>query len=129
VPRCGRRPEEPAYPPPEIIKKPERTGAMPTKITVIYDNPKDPDAFEAGYHEQRALAIQIPGVQRVESAKVWPKEDGSATPAYRLLDMYFAGYGEASEAVKTGQAAAFVSKVFELATGGVRIVFADIEES
>jgi uncharacterized protein (TIGR02118 family) len=101
---------------------------MPTKITVIYENPKDPAAFEAGYREQHALATQIPGVQRVESAKVWPKEDGSPTPAYRLLDLYFTGYDEASQAVKTAQTAAFISSVRELATGGMRIVFADIEE-
>ncbi|HLY13057.1 MAG TPA: EthD family reductase [Candidatus Limnocylindrales bacterium] len=102
---------------------------MPTKITVIYENPQDADAFEAGYPEQRALALQIPGVQRVESAKVWPKEDGSPTPAYRLFEMYFTGYDEASQAVRTAQAGAFVGKVRELATGGMRIVFADIEES
>jgi uncharacterized protein (TIGR02118 family) len=101
---------------------------MPTKITVIYDNPQDTDAFEAEYDEQLALAKQIPGVQRVESAKVSPKEDGSATPAYRLLDMYFTDYDSASEAVTTEQASAFVAKVLKLATGGVRIVFADIEE-
>lgn len=99
------------------------------KITAIYDNPLDPAVFEAGYREQVALARKIPGVQRVESAKVSPKEDGSATPAYRLFDMYFTGYDAASKAVTTGEAAAFVSKVKELATGGVRIVFADIEES
>ena len=57
-----------------------------------------------------------------------PKEDGTATPAYRLLDMYFTGYDAASAAVTTEEASAFVSKVFELATGGVRLVFADIEE-
>jgi hypothetical protein len=57
-----------------------------------------------------------------------PKEDGSSTPAYRLLDMYFTDYGAASKAVTTAQAGAFVSKVLELATGGVRIVFADLEE-
>jgi uncharacterized protein (TIGR02118 family) len=102
---------------------------MPTKITVIYENPQDPDAFEAGHQEQLALAKKLPGVQRVESAKVWPKEDGGATPAYRLLDMYFTGYDAASEAVTTAEAAAFVAKVTELATGGVRIAFADIEES
>jgi uncharacterized protein (TIGR02118 family) len=102
---------------------------MPTKITVIYDNPQDPNAFEAGYPEQLALAKKMPGVQRVESAKVWPKEDGTATPAYRLLDMHFSDYDAASDAVKTEQAAAFVGKVSELATGGVRIVFADIEDS
>jgi uncharacterized protein (TIGR02118 family) len=101
---------------------------MPTKITVIYDNPKDPEEFEAGYSEQIALAKQIPGIQRVESAKVFPKEDGSPTPAYRLFDMYFSDYAAASKAVTTGQASAFVGKVFELATGGVRLVFLDVEQ-
>ncbi len=101
---------------------------MPTKITVIYDNPQDPDAFEAGYPEQVALAKQLPGVQSLASAKVFPKEDGSPTPAYRLLDLYFTDYDAASVAVTTPQAAAFVGKVIESATGGVRIVFADVED-
>jgi uncharacterized protein (TIGR02118 family) len=98
-----------------------------TKITVIYDNPADPAAFEAGYPDSLALAQKIPGLQRVESAKVSPKEDGSPTPAYRLLDLYFADYAAASEAVTTEQAGAFFPAVFGLATGGVRIVFADVE--
>ena len=102
---------------------------MPTKITAIYENPKDPAAFEAGYNEQLARAGKIPGVKRIESAKVWPKEDGSPTPAYRVLDLYFADYDAASKAVTTEEAAAFVSTVFELATGGVKLLFADVEEA
>jgi uncharacterized protein (TIGR02118 family) len=102
---------------------------MPTKITAIYENPEDPDAFEAGHREQLALARKIPGVERIESAKVWPKEDGSATPAYRVLDLYFADYAAASKAVTTAEAGAFVAKLSELATGGVRLLFADVEES
>jgi uncharacterized protein (TIGR02118 family) len=102
---------------------------MPTKITAIYENPKSPEAFEAGHQEQIALAKKIPGVQRIESAKVWPKEDGSETPAYRVLDMYFADYDAASRAVTTEEAGAFVAKVRELATGGVRLLFADVEEA
>src|SRR5215207_4710946 len=66
-----------------------RSTPVGTKITLIYDNPTDPAAFEAGYPDQLALAQKLPGVQRVESAKVWPTEDGSATPAYRLLDLHF----------------------------------------
>ena len=100
---------------------------MTTKITLIYDNPADPDAFEAGYGEQLALAARIPGLQELESSKVWPKEDGSATPAYRLLDLYFRDYDAASKAVAGPEAAAFFPAVFELATGGVRIVFADVD--
>ena len=68
---------------------------MSTKITVIYDNPESADVFEAGYPDQVTLARKLPGVERVESARVWPKEDGSPTPAYRLFDMYFADYDTA----------------------------------
>ena len=102
---------------------------MTTKITVIYDNPKDPDAFEAGYDDAVALATAIPGVQRIESSKVCPKEDGSPTPAYRLLDLYFNGYDDASAAVTTDAAGAFLTDAFERATGGVRILFADVERT
>ena len=101
---------------------------MNTKITVIYDNPQDPAAFEAAYPSQLALAKKIPGIQRMETSKVWPKEDGSPTPAYRLIDMYFTDYDAASAAVTTAEAAAFFPSVFELAPGGVRIVFTHIEE-
>jgi len=101
---------------------------MPTKITAIYENPQNPDTFEAGHDDQIALAKKIPGVQRIESAKVWPKEDGSATPAYRVLDLYFADYDAASRAVTTEEAAAFVGQGFELATGGGGLLFSDVEE-
>ena len=102
---------------------------MPTKITIIYDNPHDPDAFEAGYPDQLALAAKMPGIDRLESSKVWPKEDGTPAPAYRLLDLYFTDYDTASDAAATVEAGAFFPSVIALATGGFRIVFADIEES
>jgi uncharacterized protein (TIGR02118 family) len=100
-----------------------------TKITIIYDNPEDVDAFEAGYPDQLALARNIPGVQKIATARVWPKEDGSPTPAYRLVDLYFADYAAASEAVTTAEAGEFFPAVLESATGGVRMLFAEIEES
>jgi uncharacterized protein (TIGR02118 family) len=98
-----------------------------TKITIIYDNPQDPEAFEAAFPEHLALARKVPGIQRMESSKVWPKEDGSPTPAYRMVDLYFTDYDAASAAVTTEEAGAFLPTVFALATGGVRIVFAAIE--
>ena len=107
----------------------EKEQKVPTKITVIYDNPVDPAVFEEGYPAQLGLAKSLPGLQRVESAKVWPKEDGTPTPAYRTIDLYFHDYDAASEAVTTQEAGAFFPNIFELATGGVRILFADIEET
>jgi uncharacterized protein (TIGR02118 family) len=101
---------------------------MPTKITVIYENPRSPTDFEAGYPDQLALARQVPGTKAIEISKVWPRQDGSAACAYRLLDMYFTDYDAASKAVTTEEAGAFLASVFQLATGGVQIVFADIEQ-
>lgn len=100
---------------------------MTTKITFIYDNPQSVEAFEAGYPDQLALAQKIPNVQRIETSRVWPKEDGSPTPAHRLVDLYFADYEAASQAVTTDEAGHLFPAVFELATGGVRIVFTEIE--
>lgn len=78
---------------------------MPTKITLIIDNPTDPEAFEPVYETVRAAASTLPKLQRLESAKVWPKEDGTPTPAYRSLDLYFESYDDASRAVATPAAA------------------------
>jgi uncharacterized protein (TIGR02118 family) len=98
-----------------------------TKITFVYSNPTDPAAFEQAYPEQLALARSLPGLARLEASKVWPKEDGSPTPAHRLLDLYFADYDTASTAVTTPEFGALAGNVFAIATGGVRIVFADVE--
>ncbi len=101
---------------------------MPTRITVIYDNPLDPAAFDAGFDDQLALAAALPGVERVESSRVWPKEDGSPTPAHHLLDLYFADYDAASRAIEAAPAQALLGDVLERGTGGVRITFADVSE-
>lgn len=101
---------------------------MPTKISFIYDNPTDADAFEAAFPAQLELAKKIPGLLRYDSAKVWEKEDGTDTPLYRIVNLYFEDYASASAAVVTSQAAEVFPAVFGLATGGVRIAFAEIEE-
>ena len=102
---------------------------MTTKITVIVDNPENPEEFEAAYPDLLDRARKIPSVLRIETAKVWPKEDGTPTPAYRLIDLYLPDYDTASAAVATPEAAEFFPRAFELATGGARAVFAEVEES
>lgn len=98
----------------------------PTKITFVYSNPADPEAFEAAYADQLALARKLPGLTRLEASKVWPKEDGSPTPAYRFLDLYFADYAAASKAA--AEAGPLVGATKEHATGGLAIAFAEIIE-
>jgi uncharacterized protein (TIGR02118 family) len=99
-----------------------------TKITVIYDNPTDSDAFETAYPAQQLEAARkVPGYTRFETSKVWPKEDGSPTPAHRMIDWYFPDYDAASAAVTTPEFGAFFQAMAALSTGGVRVLFSDIE--
>jgi hypothetical protein len=100
---------------------------VPTKITLVIDNPVDGEGFEKVYAEVRAAAGTLPNVRRVESAKVWPKEDGTPTPAYRTLDLYFDSYEDASAAVATPAAGALFGG---LVGSGVPFkgLFSDIED-
>ncbi|KQQ94593.1 ethyl tert-butyl ether degradation protein EthD [Leifsonia sp. Leaf325] len=104
---------------------------MPTKITVLYDNPTDPVEFERAYEANQLveLARKMPGLERFETSKIWPKEDGTPTPAYRQIDMYFSDYASASAAVTTAEAGALFPALGEVATGGVKFMFMDVEES
>lgn len=99
---------------------------MPTKITFIIDNPANPDEFESAYAAVLAAVNDFPGLQRVESAKVWPKEDGTPTPAYRTLDLYFASYDDANAAVQTPVAGTVIGGL--MSTGATFTgLFSDIE--
>ncbi len=103
---------------------------MSVKLTVVYDNPKDPQSFEEHYRSTHVpLAVKVPGVRRTELAKVFPKEDGSATPAYRVAELYFDDYKSAVEAVGTPEGKALLQDAQQLGTGGVKFLLCDIEQS
>jgi hypothetical protein len=100
---------------------------MPTKITFVVDDPTDVDAFEAAYAPLLDLARALPGLRRLESARVWPKEDGTPRPAHRTLDLYFDGYDEASAAVTVPEAGQLFGGL--VGTGvPFRALFSDIED-
>ncbi len=102
---------------------------MTTKISVIYDNPTDPDTFEQHYAEaQERLAAALPGALRLETSKVWPKEDGTPTPKYRTVEVYFPDYDTAAAAVTTPTAHDFVTDVFRLGAP-VTMLFSEVRTS
>ena len=100
---------------------------MPTKITLIIDNPTDPDVFEQAYAPIVKVAATLPKLQRLESAKVWPKEDGTPTPAHRTLDLYFDSYDDASAAVTTPAAGELFTALGATGTTFTGL-FSDIEQ-
>lgn len=101
---------------------------MSTKITFVINNPADPEAFEAAYKGIADSAKQLAKLQRYEGGKVWPKEDGSPTPAHRTLDLYFDSYEDASAAVATPAAAELFGQL--KATGAPFIaLFSEVEDN
>jgi hypothetical protein len=118
----------PDVPSPATNPPHEKEAIVPTKITLIIDNPDDPAAFEEAYGEVVDLARRLPELRRLESAKVLPKEDGTAIPAHRTLDLYFDGYEDASAAVATAEAGELFGR---LGATGVTFtgLFSDIESA
>ena len=101
---------------------------MSVKLTVVYDNPTDPEAFEQHYKAVHIpIAQKIPNVTRAELSKVFPKEDGSPTPAYRTADLYFDSYDSACAAVATPEGQAAIKDALHVGTGGVKFLLCDIE--
>ena len=101
---------------------------MSVKLTVVYDNPTDPDDFEQHYKAVHVpLAAKVAGMRRAELAKVFPKEDGSPTPAYRVAELYFDDYAAACAAVATPEGQALLRDAMHLGTGGVKFLLCDIE--
>jgi hypothetical protein len=100
------------------------------KLTIIVDNPTDPGAFEAHYNSPayKGPLGKIPDIQRAESAKVFPKEDGSPTPAYRTIDIYFSDYATACAALASPEAGELAGGLAQAATGGIRFLLSDIED-
>lgn len=103
---------------------------MAVKLTIIVDNPKDPDAFEAYFNSaaNKEKMGKVPNVQRIESAKVFPKEDGSPTPAYRTIDIYFSDYKTACAALELPETGELAGGLVKAATGGLRFLLCDIED-
>jgi hypothetical protein len=82
----------------------------------------------AGIVRFKELLTRIPGVLRVEAARVFPKEDGFPTPAYRTIDLYFSDYATACAALGTPEGGARAGGLVEAATGGIRFLLSDIED-
>ena len=86
------------------------------KLSLIIDNPARPIAFESRFPALLDLAGTMPGLLRIETARVFPSNDGSLAPAHRTVDLYFASYEAARRATATPQAMTFFDRL--RGTGG-----------
>ncbi len=58
------------------------------KLTILYREPADPEAFEAFYTANLALMERIPGVIRRQVNHIYGAPDGQPV-FYRALELYF----------------------------------------
>jgi len=100
---------------------------MPTKVEIIIDNLDDPAAFDDALPGLLDKAKALPGLRGLESSRVWPKEDGTPTPAFRTLALLFDGYAEASAATGSPEGGAFFGAVAGAAAGKITGLFLDVE--
>lgn len=100
---------------------------MSTKVEIIIDNLDDPQAFEQVLPDVLEKARALPGVRGLESSKVWPKDDGTPTPAFRTLTLSFDGYDEASTAVASPEGQAFFGAVVGATGGKITGLFLDVD--
>lgn len=98
------------------------------KVTVLYDEPTDPAAFEQYYFEQHlSIAARIPNVARVETAKVVATPDGSATPYYRIAELWFDDIETLQASMGSPEGQRTVEDMANFATGGAGVLISAVD--
>jgi uncharacterized protein (TIGR02118 family) len=99
------------------------------KLTVLYGVPKDTAAFEDYYaNTHMPLVYKIPGLGRIEKAKVVGTPDGSPPPFHRVFEFWFNDRAEMNRTLGTPEARAATADVANFATGGATILVSQVED-
>ena len=97
------------------------------KLTLLYGQPKSPEAFETYYAETHMpLASKMQGVRRIELSKVTGTADGSAPAFYRIADLYFDDLDHMKRVMSTSEGKAAVADLGNFATGGVTTLVSNV---
>jgi hypothetical protein len=96
------------------------------RIVMGLFQPHRPGRLRVGLPRTTRAGAETPRPHPAAGIQGLAKEDGSPTPAYRLLDLYFADYAAASAAA--AEAGELVTATLKHATGDVVIAFAETLE-
>ena len=92
-------------------------------VTVLYNEPSDPAAFEAYYAATHLpLVDKIAGLERAVLIKALPEGDGSKPAYYRIAQLFFADAATMSAALGSTEGQAAVADIAHFADGGVTVV-------
>lgn len=98
------------------------------KLTVLYGAPASPEAFEDHYARVHVpLAQTLPGLARLETARVVPGPDGSAAPYYRIAELWFPDQATFGAAMASEQGRATAADISRFASGGATTLICHVD--
>lgn len=93
------------------------------KLTVLYNHPKDPAAFESYYATTHMpLVGKIQGILKAELTKFLPEADGSNPVYYRMAELYFESLEVLEKCMSSPEGEATAADLSIFATGGFKIL-------
>jgi uncharacterized protein (TIGR02118 family) len=97
----------------------EETRKM-VKLMVLYNRPLDEAEFESDYFGTHVgLARRIPGLLKLETARVVVNPEGGELPYYRIAELWFDDQDALLAGVGSPEGAAAVADLGNFATGEV----------
>jgi uncharacterized protein (TIGR02118 family) len=99
------------------------------KITVLYGQPTDPEAFERYYPQHNARYASreaIPGALKIDLSRSLPALPGQA-PFYRATDVWFETLEDALQALATPTVQQGMQDFQHYATGGTQVAISEVQ--
>lgn len=100
---------------------PDANGAV--VVTVLYNEPTDPAAFEAYYAATHLpLVEKVAGIDHTVLIKGLPGADGAKPAFYRMAQLFFADAAAMAASLGSPEGQAAVSDIANFADGGVTVL-------
>jgi uncharacterized protein (TIGR02118 family) len=113
----------------EAQETPPVAAPGPVKFVALYGSPSDATAFERYYAETHVpLARRLPGLQRLETARLLGTAEGGPAPYYRIAELRFADMEHLQAAAASPAGQALAADVAKFATGGVTVLVVRVDE-
>lgn len=93
------------------------------KLTVLYDHPADPEAFDRHYFGTHVpLAEKVGGLDRIEVTRFDPGPDGGAPRYHLMAELYFADADTMQRALASPEGSALAADTPNLDTPATHLI-------
>ncbi len=73
------------------------------------------------------LGRRLPGLQRLETARLLGTAEGGTAPYYRIAELWFADLGQLQAAAASAEGRALAADVANFAPGGLTVLVAQVD--